>query len=181
MQQWLSSPPSWMQQGYSWSKQLMSVKKPVLMPIGLRKSAKMLWRNCTLSTSSADHTQSLALALTLDLFRIGATDVCFNYQLPSWKCSIEAPMLRWERHTLLAASCILFVRAIMVQLPFFAHTQALGTVHIFSSTRNSYLFTWLPSSVFDDSFCSDMFWKGPWQQQNDRCLQHCPCVGSLPS
>ncbi|VAH22713.1 unnamed protein product [Triticum turgidum subsp. durum] len=96
-------------------------------------------------------------ALTLDLFRIGATDVCFNYQLPSWKCSIEAPMLRWERHTLLAASCILFVRAIVVQLPFFAHMQALGTVHIFSSTRNSYLFTWLPSSVFDDSFCSDMF------------------------
>ncbi|XP_044440254.1 homogentisate geranylgeranyltransferase-like isoform X2 [Triticum aestivum] len=37
--------------------------------------------------------------------------------------SIEAPLLRWKRHALLAASCILFVRAILVQLAFFAHMQ----------------------------------------------------------
>ncbi|XP_044958791.1 homogentisate geranylgeranyltransferase isoform X3 [Hordeum vulgare subsp. vulgare] len=37
--------------------------------------------------------------------------------------SIEAPFLRWKRHALLAASCILFVRAILVQLAFFAHMQ----------------------------------------------------------
>ncbi|KAM0899866.1 hypothetical protein ACQ4PT_021025 [Festuca glaucescens] len=37
--------------------------------------------------------------------------------------SIEAPLLRWKRHAFLAASCILFVRAILVQLAFFAHMQ----------------------------------------------------------
>ncbi|PNT75359.1 hypothetical protein BRADI_1g30809v3 [Brachypodium distachyon] len=37
--------------------------------------------------------------------------------------SIEAPLLRWKRRALLAASCILFVRAILVQLAFFAHMQ----------------------------------------------------------
>ncbi|KAK1612961.1 hypothetical protein QYE76_036634 [Lolium multiflorum] len=37
--------------------------------------------------------------------------------------SIEAPFLRWKRHAFLAASCILFVRAILVQLAFFAHMQ----------------------------------------------------------
>lgn len=34
-------------------------------------------------------------------------------------------MLRWKRHALLAASSILFVRAILVRLAFFAHMQCL--------------------------------------------------------
>ncbi|CBI21093.3 unnamed protein product, partial [Vitis vinifera] len=37
--------------------------------------------------------------------------------------SIEIPLLRWKRYPLLAASCILIVRAIVVQLAFFAHIQ----------------------------------------------------------
>ncbi|KAG8075133.1 hypothetical protein GUJ93_ZPchr0006g44026 [Zizania palustris] len=37
--------------------------------------------------------------------------------------SIDAPLLRWKRNAFLAASCILFVRAVLVQLAFFAHMQ----------------------------------------------------------
>ncbi|TVU08323.1 hypothetical protein EJB05_41723 [Eragrostis curvula] len=37
--------------------------------------------------------------------------------------SIDAPLLRWKRHAFLAAFCILFVRAILVQLAFFTHMQ----------------------------------------------------------
>jgi homogentisate phytyltransferase/homogentisate geranylgeranyltransferase len=38
--------------------------------------------------------------------------------------SVDAPGLRWKKSPLLAAMCILFVRAVIVQLGFFAH--ALG-------------------------------------------------------
>ncbi|XP_062229410.1 homogentisate geranylgeranyltransferase, chloroplastic-like [Phragmites australis] len=37
--------------------------------------------------------------------------------------SIDVPLLRWKRHAFLAALCILFVRAILVQLAFFTHMQ----------------------------------------------------------
>uniref|UniRef100_A0A0E0LE01 Homogentisate phytyltransferase n=1 Tax=Oryza punctata TaxID=4537 RepID=A0A0E0LE01_ORYPU len=37
--------------------------------------------------------------------------------------SVDAPLLRWKRNAFLAASCILFVRAVLVQLAFFAHMQ----------------------------------------------------------
>ncbi|KAJ0031291.1 hypothetical protein Pint_12477 [Pistacia integerrima] len=37
--------------------------------------------------------------------------------------SVEHPFLRWKRHPFLAASCILFVRALVIQLAFFIHTQ----------------------------------------------------------
>eukprot|EP00850_Spirogloea_muscicola_P022613 SM000303S11791 [mRNA] locus=s303:117761:132211:- [translate_table: standard] len=37
--------------------------------------------------------------------------------------SIDLPFLRWKRHPLLAAGCILAVRALVVQLGFFAHIQ----------------------------------------------------------
>ncbi|KAH9760433.1 homogentisate geranylgeranyltransferase [Citrus sinensis] len=37
--------------------------------------------------------------------------------------SIELPFLRWKRHAFLAASCILTVRAVVVQLAFFIHIQ----------------------------------------------------------
>ncbi|KAL6873410.1 hypothetical protein ACP4OV_013492 [Aristida adscensionis] len=37
--------------------------------------------------------------------------------------SIDVPLLRWKRHAFLAAFCILFVRAILVQLAFFTHMQ----------------------------------------------------------
>ncbi|XP_050365886.1 homogentisate phytyltransferase 1, chloroplastic-like [Argentina anserina] len=37
--------------------------------------------------------------------------------------SIELPLLRWKRHAILAAACILIVRAIVVQLAFFVHMQ----------------------------------------------------------
>uniref|UniRef100_F6H3U7 Homogentisate phytyltransferase 1, chloroplastic n=1 Tax=Vitis vinifera TaxID=29760 RepID=F6H3U7_VITVI len=42
--------------------------------------------------------------------------------------SIEIPLLRWKRYPLLAASCILIVRAIVVQLAFFAHIQDIPDV-----------------------------------------------------
>ena len=38
--------------------------------------------------------------------------------------SVDAPGLRWKKSPLLAATCVLFVRAVIVQLGFFAH--ALG-------------------------------------------------------
>eukprot|EP00475_Leptophrys_vorax_P030972 TRINITY_DN46739_c0_g1_i1.p1 TRINITY_DN46739_c0_g1~~TRINITY_DN46739_c0_g1_i1.p1 ORF type:complete len:442 (+),score=-18.92 TRINITY_DN46739_c0_g1_i1:425-1750(+) len=38
--------------------------------------------------------------------------------------SIDLPFLRWKRFPVLAASCILAVRAVVVQLGFFAHMQA---------------------------------------------------------
>ncbi|ONM23680.1 Homogentisate phytyltransferase 1 chloroplastic [Zea mays] len=37
--------------------------------------------------------------------------------------SIDVPLLRWKRHAFLAAFCIIFVRAVVVQLAFFAHMQ----------------------------------------------------------
>ncbi|KAI3913011.1 hypothetical protein MKW92_040031 [Papaver armeniacum] len=37
--------------------------------------------------------------------------------------SIELPLLRWKRHAFLAATCILSVRALVVQLAFFLHMQ----------------------------------------------------------
>ncbi|XP_044472162.1 homogentisate geranylgeranyltransferase, chloroplastic-like [Mangifera indica] len=37
--------------------------------------------------------------------------------------SVELPFLRWKRHPFLAASCILLVRALVIQLAFFVHTQ----------------------------------------------------------
>ncbi|XP_042433123.1 probable homogentisate phytyltransferase 1, chloroplastic isoform X1 [Zingiber officinale] len=37
--------------------------------------------------------------------------------------SINHPLLRWKRHAFLAASCIMSVRAIVVQLAFFIHMQ----------------------------------------------------------
>ncbi|KAJ8774257.1 hypothetical protein K2173_009688 [Erythroxylum novogranatense] len=37
--------------------------------------------------------------------------------------SIDLPLLRWKKHAYLAASCILIVRAVVVQLAFFIHIQ----------------------------------------------------------
>ncbi|KAJ4707811.1 Homogentisate phytyltransferase [Melia azedarach] len=37
--------------------------------------------------------------------------------------SVELPFLRWKKHPFLAASCILIVRAVVVQLAFFTHIQ----------------------------------------------------------
>ncbi|KAK9928433.1 hypothetical protein M0R45_025569 [Rubus argutus] len=37
--------------------------------------------------------------------------------------SIELPLLRWKRHAFLAATCILIVRAIVVQVAFYVHIQ----------------------------------------------------------
>ncbi|XP_021304514.1 homogentisate geranylgeranyltransferase [Sorghum bicolor] len=37
--------------------------------------------------------------------------------------SINVPFLRWKQHAFLAAFCIIFVRAVLVQLAFFAHMQ----------------------------------------------------------
>ncbi|TQE11151.1 hypothetical protein C1H46_003157 [Malus baccata] len=37
--------------------------------------------------------------------------------------SVELPLLRWKRHAFLAATCILIVRAIVVQLAFYVHIQ----------------------------------------------------------
>ena len=41
--------------------------------------------------------------------------------------STDVPMLRWKKHPLIAATCILSVRAVLVQLGFYAHMKtALG-------------------------------------------------------
>ncbi|KAG0484790.1 hypothetical protein HPP92_008869 [Vanilla planifolia] len=46
--------------------------------------------------------------------------------------SLDAPLLRWKQHAFLAASCILTVRAILVQLAFFLHMQK----HVLGRQRN---------------------------------------------
>ena len=45
--------------------------------------------------------------------------------------TFQAPLLRWKQHAFLAALCIIFVRAVLVQLAFFAHMQVANTVHIY--------------------------------------------------
>uniref|UniRef100_A0A2N9F094 Homogentisate phytyltransferase n=1 Tax=Fagus sylvatica TaxID=28930 RepID=A0A2N9F094_FAGSY len=42
--------------------------------------------------------------------------------------SIDLPFLRWKRHAVLAATCILIVRAVVVQLAFFLHMQDIPDV-----------------------------------------------------
>ncbi|KAK2998685.1 hypothetical protein RJ639_023299 [Escallonia herrerae] len=42
--------------------------------------------------------------------------------------SIELPFLRWKRNAFLAATCILIVRAIVVQVAFFLHIQDIPDV-----------------------------------------------------
>lgn len=46
--------------------------------------------------------------------------------------TFQVPLLRWKRHAFLAAFCIIFVRAVLVQLAFFAHMQVANTVHIYT-------------------------------------------------
>ncbi|KAG2607539.1 hypothetical protein PVAP13_4NG252433 [Panicum virgatum] len=50
--------------------------------------------------------------------------------------SIDVPLLRWKRHPFLAASCILVVRAILVQLAFFTHMQQHILKRPFAPTRS---------------------------------------------
>ncbi|KAK8455698.1 hypothetical protein SEVIR_4G207600v4 [Setaria viridis] len=50
--------------------------------------------------------------------------------------SIDVPLLRWKRHPFLAASCILVVRAILVQLAFFTHMQQHVLKRPFTPTRS---------------------------------------------
>ncbi|KAM0930435.1 hypothetical protein ACQ4PT_001115 [Festuca glaucescens] len=60
--------------------------------------------------------EALAAALCMNIYVVGLNQI-FDIQID------KAPLLRWKRHAFLAASCILFVRAILVQLAFFAHMQ----------------------------------------------------------
>ncbi|KAH7659989.1 homogentisate phytyltransferase / homogentisate geranylgeranyltransferase protein, partial [Dioscorea alata] len=48
--------------------------------------------------------------------------LCISFLLGS-VYSIDLPFLRWKRYAFLAASCILCVRAILVQIAFFLHMQ----------------------------------------------------------
>lgn len=45
--------------------------------------------------------------------------------------STDVPMLRWKRHPLVAATCILSVRAVLVQLGFYAHMKTALRLDIF--------------------------------------------------
>lgn len=68
----------------------------------------------------------------------------------------QVPLLRWKRHAFLAASCILFVRAILVQLAFFAHMQVLNTVQSYAATASAYLTPlWLFLMVLLTATCSE--------------------------
>ncbi|ONM28959.1 Homogentisate phytyltransferase 1 chloroplastic [Zea mays] len=44
--------------------------------------------------------------------------------------SIDVPLLWWKRHAFLATFCIIFVRAVVVQLAFFAHMQCLVVLFV---------------------------------------------------
>jgi len=46
------------------------------------------------------------------------------YNLLSFE-NFQVPLLRWKRFAVLAAMCILSVRAVIVQLAFFLHMQVL--------------------------------------------------------
>ncbi|KAF8376768.1 hypothetical protein HHK36_031564 [Tetracentron sinense] len=50
--------------------------------------------------------------------------------------SVDLPYLRWKRHAFFAATCILFVRAIVVQLAFFVHIQKYVLGRPVSFTRS---------------------------------------------
>ena len=65
------------------------------------------------------------------LFKIAPSFVCsschyLNYlkNLYLCLCSLQLPYLRWKRSAVVAALCILAVRAVIVQLAFFLHIQA---------------------------------------------------------
>uniref|UniRef100_A0A2K1R5C0 Uncharacterized protein n=2 Tax=Populus TaxID=3689 RepID=A0A2K1R5C0_POPTR len=67
--------------------------------------------------------------------------------------SIELPLLGWKKQAFLAATCIMIMRAIVVQLAFFVHMQdqqAHGTANIKSKASPSiqHLFAW---RVFQES------------------------------
>ena len=51
-------------------------------------------------------------------------------------CSLQLPYLRWKRSAVVAALCILAVRAVIVQLAFFLHIQASLHVASFLMQRN---------------------------------------------
>ncbi|MCL7048334.1 hypothetical protein MKW94_007226 [Papaver nudicaule] len=46
-----------------------------------------------------------------------------SFYFPILVLSFQLPFLRWKRHAFLAATCILSVRALVVQLAFFVHMQ----------------------------------------------------------
>ncbi|KAJ4798970.1 Homogentisate geranylgeranyltransferase [Rhynchospora pubera] len=50
--------------------------------------------------------------------------------------SIDHPLFRWKRHAFLAASCILCVRAILVQFAFYAHMQVCVLQRPLSFTKS---------------------------------------------
>lgn len=68
----------------------------------------------------------------LYIFWIDLFPFCFIFQLP---------FLRWKRFAFLAASCILCVRAILVQIAFFLHMQVFTMFpFIWFCTRCPYIF-----------------------------------------
>lgn len=68
----------------------------------------------------------------LYIFWIDLFPFCFIFQLP---------FLRWKRFAFLAASCILCVRAILVQIAFFLHMQVFTMFpFIWFCTRCPYFF-----------------------------------------
>ncbi|KAL5200677.1 hypothetical protein ABZP36_021880 [Zizania latifolia] len=60
--------------------------------------------------------EALSSALCMNVYVVGLNQL-FDIQID------KVPLLRWKRNAFLAASCILFVRAVLVQLAFFAHMQ----------------------------------------------------------
>ncbi|PWZ05912.1 Homogentisate geranylgeranyltransferase [Zea mays] len=61
---------------------------------------------------------ALVAALCMNVYVVGLNQL-FDIEID------KVPLLRWKRHAFLAAFCIIFVRAVVVQLAFFAHMQCL--------------------------------------------------------
>ncbi|XP_062115637.1 homogentisate phytyltransferase 1, chloroplastic-like [Humulus lupulus] len=63
--------------------------------------------------------EAVAAALLMNIYIVGLNQL---YDIDIDK----VPLLRWKRFALVAAMCILAVRAVIVQLAFFLHMQVLG-------------------------------------------------------
>ncbi|KAF7151319.1 hypothetical protein RHSIM_Rhsim02G0206900 [Rhododendron simsii] len=75
-----------------------------------------------LPLASGEFSMELGWAI-VSTFLLMSFTLGIMFQSPPLLCALILPFLRWKRNAFLAATCILIVRAIVVQLAFFIHIQ----------------------------------------------------------
>ena len=125
------------------------------------------------------------LALLL-LLKIAPSFVCSScHYLNNLKklclclCSLQLPYLRWKRSAVVAALCILAVRAVIVQLAFFLHIQASLHVASFLMQRNVHGKQKLMHSHVKFLWNSNCNWY-IWFVVSIIFLTVCPCKSTRP-